>query len=190
MENQPYSVQQRPLTATGAMDRLICKAKELVIRGHTTEHEKRRIADAVSISRTAQKAWKRQKYKLFLCGLLESGGPHLFLLCAIALGQVIVANMKQQERARLRELANNDTQLAQRTIRDLAIQHQIPVSIERELPFKIWNEANQALSAALNTDNGVTVSDLPDLSAFPGMYEEQAVQAASQPTDEIDGRRE
>lgn len=143
MEKQRHSVRQKPLTATEAMNRLVFKAKELVVLGCLSENEKRRTADAITILRRAQSSSKRQKYKLFLCGLLEKAGPPSFLLCAIALGQVVIANMRQRDRDRLMELVKNDTQLAHRTIQGLAAQCRIPVSLESKSPFPGLKLADQ-----------------------------------------------
>lgn len=120
MGRQQCHSRKTPLTATDAMGRLVHKAEKLVVLGCLSEIEKRRATDALAISQTTQKAWKRQKYKLFLHGLLEKSGPHWFLLCAIALGQVIISSMKQQDRDRLVDLIKSDARLAQPTIRDFA----------------------------------------------------------------------
>lgn len=58
-------------TATDAIGRLVCKAKELVILGCLTENEKRRTADTITISRKAQRAWKRPLhiFYILLCGI-------------------------------------------------------------------------------------------------------------------------
>jgi len=124
------------------MELLVPKANKLAILGCLSETEKRRTADAITISQTIQRTWKRQKYKLFLCGLLENSGPHSFLLCAIALGQVIIVNMKQRDRDKLVGLIKNETQLAHPTIRDLAAQQHIPISSDSEFRSGAWDEAN------------------------------------------------
>lgn len=167
------------------MSRLNSKAKKLVLLKSLTENEKTRAADALAISRAPQNAWKRQKYKLFLCSLLEEGGPHLFLLCAIALGQVIVANMKERERRRLVGLARDNTQLAQPIIKDLAIQCQIPVSLESERLFNAINSVARLTYGDLTENPQHSVSDLQ------GQTYGEPTQAASQPMDEMHiGRRE
>lgn len=143
MEKQRHSVRQKPLTATEAMNRLVFKAKELIVLGCLSKNERRRTADAITILQRAQSASKRQKYKLFLCGLLERTGPPSVLLCAIALGQVAIANMRQRDRDRLMELVKNDTQLTHRTIQGLAAQCQIPVSLESKFPFSGLKLADQ-----------------------------------------------
>lgn len=132
MVKEPHTKRQRPPTATDAMSRLVQKAKNLAILGCLTTNEKHRVAHAITISQSTQTAWKRQKYKLFLCNILECSGPHSFLLCAIALGQVIVANMKQRDRDRLEALVKSDTTISQHRIRNLAIQNQVPESLEGE----------------------------------------------------------
>ncbi|KZF22637.1 hypothetical protein L228DRAFT_260795 [Xylona heveae TC161] len=166
MERQRRSVRQKPLTTTDAMKRLVGKAKKVAVLGCLSKIEKRRAADAIAISQTAPKTRKRQKYKLFLCDLLENSGPHSFLLCAIALGQAIIANMKQQDRSRLVDLIKNDTRLSQPNIRDLAIQNHIPVSLD------MLN-----ISGIQNTNNAIR---LQGKTAVPETYEEQTMQVASQ----------
>ena len=81
MVKEPHTKRQRPPTATDAMSRLVQKAKNLAILGCLTTNEKHRVAHAITISQSTQTAWKRQKYKLFLCNILECSGPHSFLLC-------------------------------------------------------------------------------------------------------------
>ncbi|KAJ5183283.1 hypothetical protein N7492_000899 [Penicillium capsulatum] len=171
MEKQLHSVRQKPVTATEAMGRLVSKAKELIVLGCLSDNEKRRTADTIKILRRTQSASKRRKYKLFLCDLLEKTGPPSVLLCAIALGQVVIANMRQRDRHRLIELVENDTHFSHRTIQRLAARCQIPVSLESLNSNDLENMDN--------------THDWQERPAIPDTYEEQSLQAASQPTYEM-----
>ena len=68
----------------------------------------------------------------YSCATYLNAAVHTHFYCAIALGQAIVANMKQRDRDRLEALVKSDTTISQHRIRNLAIQNQVPESLEGE----------------------------------------------------------
>jgi Na+-transporting methylmalonyl-CoA/oxaloacetate decarboxylase beta subunit len=126
---QQRSSQQKPFRVSKALQRLMHTAEELSIVQHLSDADKRKIADAVTILKTLQTTSKRRKYKLFLYRVLDKYGPHLVLLCAVGLGQVVVANMRKADRARLADLIGSQPQLANPALQGLAIKNNIPGSV-------------------------------------------------------------
>ncbi|KAL4950836.1 hypothetical protein BDW69DRAFT_171304 [Aspergillus filifer] len=123
-------MKQKPLLATDALNKLLCVARELSVLRRLGKSDERQVADALTTLKLLQTASKRIKYKLFLSNVLKKYGPHMVLLCAVALGQVAVANMRNGERTQLEDLIGTQSELANLAIRDLAIKCGIPKSVD------------------------------------------------------------
>ncbi|KAL4993999.1 hypothetical protein BDV10DRAFT_189458 [Aspergillus recurvatus] len=123
-------MKQKPLLATEALKKLLFVARELSVLKHIGENGERKVADAVMILKTAQTTPKRIKYKLFLYNILKKYRPCVVLLCAVALGQVAVANMRKDERTQLENLIGTQSELVNLDIRDLVIKCKIPESVD------------------------------------------------------------
>jgi hypothetical protein len=137
MGGKRYVRPQKPYSATDALKRLVDKAESLSLREYLTKSEKKSLGAALTILQTETNSWKRQKYQLFLRSLQKDCGAHAVLLCAVALGQVIVANMNQQNRDRLGGILKTDTRLSGTVIRELAVvECNLPDTTQRECWFK------------------------------------------------------
>ena len=117
---------QKPYNAKDALERLVNKAKSLTIRGYLYKSEENKLKAAFTILRTEPNSWKGERYGLFLRSLQKNCGPHGVLLCAVALSQVIIANMNQQSRDDLASIFNSDSRLSTKEIRELATEFNIP----------------------------------------------------------------
>ena len=136
MEGKRYTPPQKPYNATDALKRLIDKAESLSLREYLTKSEKNSLGAALTILQAETTSWKRQKYRLFLRRLLKDCGAHAVLLCAVALGQVIVANMNQQNRDQLGGIFKTDARLSGTVIRELAAAEcNLPGITQRECWF-------------------------------------------------------
>ena len=80
-----------------------------------------------------QTSSKRRKYQLFLYNVLRKCGPHVVLVCAIALSQKMVFEMRNLDcKTLINTLERNkgDTAINDSTLRSLASRHKIPSSVE------------------------------------------------------------
>ncbi|KAL2840806.1 hypothetical protein BJY01DRAFT_16129 [Aspergillus pseudoustus] len=127
---RPGSRQQIPLRATEALKEFLDTAQKLSVLQKLGDSDKKQVADAISILKTLQTTSKRRKYRFFLHNILKRYGPHMVLLCAVALGQVATANMREAERAKLEDLIGSQPELANSAIRRLAVNCKIPDSID------------------------------------------------------------
>lgn len=130
MEQARQPSRYRPTLAVEALDLLLKTGNKLKVLQHLTKAEQRRAADAVEVLKIVQTAPKRKKYKIFLYTLLEHYGPHMVLLCTLALGQAKVVDMKQDERAALMDLIKNCNELDDPILRAIAINHRVPKRVE------------------------------------------------------------
>ncbi|KAK3371618.1 hypothetical protein B0T24DRAFT_629705 [Lasiosphaeria ovina] len=116
--------------AEKALERVIAAAGKLSILGVLSNGETKRIDEARGVLMTTQTNDRRKKYKLFLYGVLRYSTPAAVLLCAIALGQVRITNLKGGERNELCQLIqNNQSSINHSTIVELAIKCQISTSV-------------------------------------------------------------
>merc|ERR1711977_65427 len=109
-----------------------------IIRNLSNAHI-RRVAVATEVLQQEQNSPKRQKYQLFLYNVLRKCGPHAVLVCAIALSQRLVFEMKNNDRKTLvniLEKNKGNTIINDSTLRSLASRHKIPSSVEGT----VWNE--------------------------------------------------
>lgn len=124
------SSRHKPLQTKGAWDRLISTAQNLKLLGSLGDAEARRVKEAVEILNTVPNSPKRKKYKQFLCDVLSKPGYQAVLVCAVALGQVRVVDMKNHDRiGLLRRIQKGHTDLDHPTLRTLAVSHHIPNSV-------------------------------------------------------------
>ena|SRR5450432_1825889 len=124
------SSRHKPLQTKGAWDRLVSAAESLKVLGSLGDAEARRVKEAVEILNTVPTSPKRKKYKQFLCDVLSRPGPQAVLVCAVALGQVKVVDMKNHDRiGLLRRIQEGDTDFDHPTLRTLAVSHHIPKSL-------------------------------------------------------------
>ncbi|KAG4417676.1 hypothetical protein IFR04_009179 [Cadophora malorum] len=103
-----------------------------IIRNLSNAHI-RRVAVATEVLQQEQNSPKRQKYQLFLYNVLRKCGPHAVLVCAIALSQRLVFEMKNNDRKTLvniLEKNKGNTIINDSTLRSLASRHKIPSSVE------------------------------------------------------------
>ncbi|KAI9036305.1 uncharacterized protein KD926_002068 [Aspergillus affinis] len=180
MERKRYATLQKPYSATDALKRLIDKAESLSLRVYLTKSEKNSLRAALTILQTETNGWKRQRYQLYLRSLLKECGAHAVLLCAVALGQVIVANMNQQNRDRLGGIFKTDTRLSGTVIRKLA-------AVECNLP-----ESTQSPRSGSEgfQQPGILTEKTPSGNAMFDTYEQAAMLPGPQPSESINGRRE
>ena len=121
------------MDVSNILERLVHTAEELSLLCHLGIAEQRQVADAVTYLNTKQNTRPRNNYKLFLYGLLKRG-PHLVLLFAVALGQSAVLHMRKDDRDHLASLSAKEPQLDNPILRELAIEHGIPESVDGEVP--------------------------------------------------------
>ncbi|KAJ5830858.1 uncharacterized protein N7525_009111 [Penicillium rubens] len=169
MGGKRYVRPQKPYSATDALKRLVDKAESLSLREYLTKSEKKSLGAALTILQTETNSWKRQKYQLFLRSLQKDCGAHAVLLCAVALGQVIVANMNQQNRDRLGGILKTDTRLSGTVIRELAVV---------EYP---GSEGFQQLE--------IPTEKAPSDNTLFDTYEQAAMLSRPRPTGLINGRQ-
>jgi hypothetical protein len=125
----------KPLQAKGAWDRLVGIAERLKLLGSLCPGEARSVKEAVEILNSAQATPKRKKYKQFLHDVHSKPGPHAVLVCAVALGQVKVVDMRSNDRTRLiHQIQEDHTVLDHPTLQALAISYRMLNSVNGTWP--------------------------------------------------------
>ncbi|KAL4958926.1 uncharacterized protein BDV14DRAFT_23145 [Aspergillus stella-maris] len=162
-------MKQKPLLATDALNKLLCVARELSVLRRLGKSDERQVADALTTLKLLQTASKRIKYKLFLSNVLKKYGPHMVLLCAVALGQVAVANMRNGERTQLEDLIGTQSELVNLAIRDLAINLETP---EADLQTEVQSIGTSSPNVPRNESLGQT-------TRFAIAQEQQVISHAS-----------
>lgn len=122
----------KPLKTEEAWDRIFEASENLKVLGRLSDAEAQRSSEALDTLKMVQPSGKLKRYKEFLYDVLCNSGPQFVLLCAVALGQVRVANMKKGDRVGLISniKANKDnTGINHSTVRSLAIRYHIPNSV-------------------------------------------------------------
>lgn len=135
-KRQPHS-HRKPLQIGESWDKIINIGEDLKILRSLSDAHLRSVTEAVKILKTVHTSSKRQKYQLFLCNVLRKCGSHGVLVCAIALGQVKVVNMKNCDRVGLlRKLENNrdSASISHPTLRSLAARYKVPSSVDGIYP--------------------------------------------------------
>ncbi|KAJ5100783.1 hypothetical protein N7456_006835 [Penicillium angulare] len=179
MERKRHSTPQKPYSATDALKRLISKAENLSLRNYLTKNEKKSLRAALSILRTTEaNSWKHQRYQLFLRSLLKDCGAHAVLLCAVALGQVIIANMNQQNRDRLGDTFKTDSRLSGSTLRELA-------TVELNLL-----ETAQGSSSEIIQQAGLPTEENLSGNTMFNTHSQESILTQPQASELISGRRE
>lgn len=141
MKESPHYSRHTPCQAYDVLNLLVITAKKLRVLEHLSDAEKHRAADAVEILKIIQTASKRKKYKLFLCNVLDKYGAHMILLCALALRQVRVVDMKNCDRKSLMSIMENHVEFDYFIIQSLAIEHHIPESIHGGFYFSLVGQS-------------------------------------------------
>ncbi|TWU70443.1 hypothetical protein ED733_000443 [Metarhizium rileyi] len=178
MKGKRYARSQKPYSVTDALKRLVDKAGSLSLRKYLTKREKNSLEAALTILQTETNSWKRQKYQLFLRDLMKDCGAHAVLLCAAALGQVIVANMNEQNRDRLGGIMKTDTRFSGAVIQELAaVECSIPETTHRPGPEDFQQP-------------GTPIEKTPSANTMFDTYEQAATLAEPRSTGLINGRRE
>ena len=122
----------RPLKTDEAWDRLVKASENIQLLERLSDTGVRSSSEAVDTLKMVQPSGRPKGYKEFLHDVLRHSGPQVVLLCAVALGQVKVADMKYGDRVNLisKIKANKDNaDINHPTVRSLAIRHQIPDSV-------------------------------------------------------------
>lgn len=122
----------KPLKTEEAWDRIFEASENLKVLGRLSDAEAQRSSEALDTLKMVQPSGKLKRYKEFLYDVLCNSGPQFVLLCAVALGQVRAANMKNGDRVGLisKIKANKDnTGINHSTVRSLAIRYHIPNSV-------------------------------------------------------------
>ncbi|KAK8924450.1 hypothetical protein VCV18_004872 [Metarhizium anisopliae] len=112
-------------------ERLLTTAERLKVLGVLSDGEIQRVTEARDVLTTVQTIDRRKKYKLFLYEVLRDSSPGAFLLCAIALGQARITNLKAGERTELQRVIriNKNSAINHPTISALAARYQVPSSV-------------------------------------------------------------
>jgi len=119
---------RKPLDQDKAFSIAKAAARKLSARGCLSETDRKQVRQANEILLQIRQPYKRRTYQLFLSEVLHKCGSSLFLICAVALGQANIADMRNGERhSLLRELeAQKDLEIFDdEVIRSLASQHVI-----------------------------------------------------------------
>ena len=87
--------------ADQALARLLNTASRVTVLGVLSDGEIQRIIEARNVLIATQSSDKRKKYKLFIYNILRDYGPGTVLVCAIALGQARITDLKASERTNL-----------------------------------------------------------------------------------------
>jgi hypothetical protein len=137
----------KPLDTEEAWDRLAGASKNLSVLGRLSDAEALRTSEAIEMLKTAQPSGKSKRYKEFLYDVLGNSNPQFVLLCAVALGQVRVASMTNENRVSLISKikdGTDNTDMNHATVQSLAIKYLIPESVAGEfsLTWKILDWAN------------------------------------------------
>ncbi len=128
----------KPLTTDEAWERLVEASERLKVLGRLNDAEAQRSSEAVDTLMTVQPSGKPKRYKEFLYDVICNSGPQSVLLCAVALGQVRVVDMKSGDRVGLisKIKANKDeTNINHSMIRSLAQRYYIPNSVTGVFSF-------------------------------------------------------
>lgn len=137
---------QKTISPSKALELLRACTKKLRILRVLSKREAGLVKDAVHILRTTQTSEKRNKFKLFLHEVLDNG-PHLPLLCAIALGQARIASMnKESLQQLLYDIGNFSQDFDDEKLRLMASDYGIPVSANGKfLSFIVRQKLNLAV---------------------------------------------
>jgi hypothetical protein len=122
----------KPLKIEEAWDKVVNASENLKVLGRLSDAEAKRSSEAVDALKVVQPSGKLKRYKEFLCDVFCNSGPQFVLLCAVALGQVRVVDMKNGDRVGLisKIKANkSNTDINHSTVRSLAIRYHIPNSM-------------------------------------------------------------
>lgn len=123
----------KPLRIDEAWGRLLGASEKLKILGRLSDAEAQRSSEAIDTLKIVQPSGKLKRYKEFLYDVLGNSSPQFVLLCAVALGQVRVVDMKNGDRVGLifKIKVNRDhTNTNHSTIVSLAIRYHIPSSVD------------------------------------------------------------
>uniref|UniRef100_A0A093URN4 Uncharacterized protein n=1 Tax=Talaromyces marneffei PM1 TaxID=1077442 RepID=A0A093URN4_TALMA len=128
---------QKAISSSKALELLRACNKKLRVLGVLDKLEARQVEGAVNILCTVQTSEKRKKYKLFLHEVLDNG-PHLLLLCAIALGQARIASMNKDSRKQLlSDISILSQEFDDEKLRLMASDYGIPVSADESQPHAV-----------------------------------------------------
>jgi hypothetical protein len=122
----------KPLTTEMAWDRLVAASEKLRVLERLSDTEAQRSSEAVATLKMEQPSGKLKSYKEFLYDVLHNSGPQYVLLCAVALGQVKVVDMKNDDRVGLiSKIKSNkdDACMNYSTLQSLAIRYHMPKSV-------------------------------------------------------------
>jgi hypothetical protein len=116
-----------PFDPSHAWKTILDTANKINLLGSLSKKEIQRIKDAANVLTTRQTTERRKRYKLFLHSILRDAGPGAVLLCAVALGQVRITDLKDSERV---DFCNQiKPEAIDPNINALAIQYSIPRSV-------------------------------------------------------------
>jgi hypothetical protein len=101
MEEQPLSSRHKPLKPEDVLDRLVSASKKFKVLGALSKAQAQRVAGSLEVLKTPQTSARRRKYKLFLNHLLCNSAFQMILLCAVTLGQIKIAEMRDCDRDNL-----------------------------------------------------------------------------------------
>ena len=122
----------KPLKTEEAWDRIVEASENLEVLGRLSDAEAQRSSEAVDTLKMVQPSGKPKRYKEFLYDVLFNSSPQYVLLCAVALGQVKVIDMKTNDRVGLiRKIKVNkdNVDINHSTIGSLANNYLIPSSV-------------------------------------------------------------
>ena len=122
----------KPLKADEAWDRLVHARENIKVRERLSDAEARRSSEAVDALKIVQPSGKPKHYKEFLYDVLSNSNPQFVLLCAVALGQVRVVDMKNGDRVGLLskiKASKDNTDINHSAVRSLATRYHIPNSV-------------------------------------------------------------
>merc|ERR1711939_853937 len=99
--NKQTSRSRKACQGNDPWTKIVDAAHDLRIIRNLSNAHIRRVAVATEVLQQEQNSPKRQKYQLFLYNVLRKCGPHAVLVCAIALSQRLVFEMKNNDRKTL-----------------------------------------------------------------------------------------
>lgn len=115
---------------------------------------------------------KHKRYKEFLYDVLFNSSPQFVLLCAVALGQVKVIDMKNSDRVGLiRKIKVNkdDVDINHSTIGSLATNYHIPSSVSDVPPLVVRPRKRHRSSTGSQHPEQISESAI----GLPGVYDEE-----------------
>lgn len=119
----------RPLKTDEALDRIVEAIENLQVLGRLGDAEAQRSSEAVDTLKTTQPSGKTIRYREFLYDVLFNSSPQYVLLCAVALGQVQVIDMKNSDRIGLIRKIKANIDITHSTIGSLTTNYLIPGSV-------------------------------------------------------------